>query len=262
MVNDTTTEVSNLTRDHQRLRTQYAEIATLAGGLAHEIRNPLSTIGLNLDLLMEDVSHSESPRDRRILQKLNVVKRQCVQLDRILDDFLHFARVGALALQQTDLNRTVEEFIEFYGPKAAEQGIDISPHLTANLPPVKLDVNLWRQVLMNLSKNAQQAMPNGGILELQTYQQNDHVLLDIIDNGQGMSPETQSRMFDTFYSTKRDGSGLGLPTVRKIVESHGGTISCQSEVGRGTRFSIALPVSITEPNPADVPREQFSATVS
>ena len=243
MVDDNTIEVSNLTRDHERLRSQYAEIATLAGGLAHEIRNPLSTIGLNLDLLMEDLGESESPRDRRILQKLIVVKRQCEQLDRILEDFLHFARVGSLSLQCTDLNRTVEEFVEFFGPKASEQGIDISPHLAANLPPVKLDVNLWRQVLMNLSKNAQQAMPNGGILELQTYQQDDEVLLDIIDNGQGMSPETQSRMFDAFYSTKRDGSGLGLPTVRKIVEAHGGQITCQSEPGRGTRFSIALPIA-------------------
>lgn len=244
MVDDNKNQIGDLTRDHQRLRSEYAEIATLAGGLAHEIRNPLSTIGLNLDLLMEDLGECESPRDRRILQKLTTVKRQCELLDRILDDFLHFARVGAQNLEQSDLNQTIKEFIEFYGPQAAEQGIDISPHLAANLPPVKLDGNLWRQVLMNLSKNAQQAMPNGGILELQTYLRDDHVVLDVIDNGKGMSPETQSRMFDAFYSTKRDGSGLGLPTVRKIVESHGGTISCQSEVGRGTRFSIALPAAV------------------
>src|SRR5271154_992666 len=101
MVENSTIEVRTLTRDHQRLRTQYAEIASLAGGLAHEIRNPLSTIGLNLDLLMEDLGECESARDRRILQKLSVVKRQCEQLDRILDDFLHFARVGVLDLRQT-----------------------------------------------------------------------------------------------------------------------------------------------------------------
>ena len=241
MTDDSTITAGSLADDHQRLRAQYAEIATLAGGLAHEIRNPLSTIGLNLDLLSEELGECDSQRDRRILNKLTVVKRQCEQLNRILDDFLQFARVGTLMLVPTDLNATVLEFIEFYAPQAAEQGIDISPHLTGNLPRVGLDVNLWRQVLMNLSRNAQQAMLNGGVLELQTYQRDRRVLLDIIDNGRGMSPETQSKMFDAFYSTKRDGSGLGLPTVRKIVETHGGTISCESEVGRGTRFSISLP---------------------
>jgi len=233
----------SLADDHERLRAQYAEIATLAGGLAHEIRNPLSTMGLNLDLASEELRECDSPRDRRILNKLTVVKRQCEQLNRILDDFLQFARVGTLTLRTVDLNKTVVEFMEFYAAQAAEQGIDISPHLAANLPPVELDVNLWRQVLMNLSRNAQQAMPNGGVLELQTYQREGWVVLEIIDNGGGMSVETQSRMFDAFYSTKRDGSGLGLPTVRKIVEAHHGKISCQSELGRGTRFRIELPAT-------------------
>lgn len=242
MTDESGSELDDLANDHERLRAQYAEIATLAGGLAHEIRNPLSTIGLNLDLLSEELTECDSPRDRRILNKLTTVKRQCEQLNRILDDFLQFARVGTLTLKPSDLNQTVLEFIEFYAPQAAEQGIDISPHLAANLPQVNLDVNLWRQVIMNLCRNAQQAMPQGGVLELQTYQRDHQVVLEIIDNGKGMSPETQAKMFDAFYSTKRDGSGLGLPTVRKVVEAHGGTISCESEVGRGTRFKIALPV--------------------
>ena len=241
MSDESTSDADSLADDHQRLRAQYAEIATLAGGLAHEIRNPLSTIGLNLDLLSEELGECDSPRDRRILNKLTMVKRQCEQLNRILEDFLQFARAGTLKLATADLNQTVAEFIEFYAPQAAELGIDISPHLAANLPSVRLDINLWRQVLMNLSRNSQQAMLNGGVLELQTYLRDGRVMLDIIDNGRGMPPETQARMFDAFYSTKRAGSGLGLPTVRKIVAAHGGTISCESEVGRGTRFSIALP---------------------
>ena len=230
-----------LADERDQLRAQYAEIATLAGGLAHEIRNPLSTIGLNLDLLSEELGECESPRDRRILNKLNVVKRQCQQLNQILDDFLQFARVGKINLRSVDINKTVQEFIDFYSSQAAEQGIDISPHLAANLPAVRLDIDLWRQVLMNLSRNAQQAMPSGGVLELQTFERDGKVVLEIIDNGKGMSQETQARMFEAFYSTKRDGSGLGLPTVRKIVEAHGGTIACESELGRGTRFIITLP---------------------
>jgi two-component system, NtrC family, sensor histidine kinase HydH len=240
------TSSSNLARDHERLLSSYAEIATLAGGLAHEIRNPLSTISLNLELLSEDLAEGDSPRERRILQKLSVVKQQCRHLDRILNDFLQFARVGSLVPRKTDLNATVQEFIEFFIPQAEERGIDISPHLASNLPHVQLDPQLWRQVLMNLSRNALQAMPEGGVLELQTYGRDGSVVLEIIDNGQGMSDETQARMFDTFFSTKSDGSGLGLPTVRKIVEAHGGTIRCESAIGRGTRFSIALPGTTTD----------------
>ena len=241
MIEERPADSDNLARDHRRLQSNYAEIASLAGGLAHEIRNPLSTIGLNLELLSEDLVEGDSPRERRILQKLSVVKQQCQHLDRILSDFLQFARVGSLVPRKSDLNATVHEFIEFFTPQAAERGIDISPHLAANLPAVQLDAQLWRQVLMNLSRNALQAMPNGGVLELQTYGRDSSVMLDIIDNGQGMSAETQARMFDTFFSTKPDGSGLGLPTVRKIVEAHGGTNLCESEIGRGTRFSIVLP---------------------
>ena len=99
----------------------------------------------------------------------------------------------------------------------------------------------WRQA--DLAQNAQQAMPGGGVLELQTRRQGDRVILDVIDTGQGMDQKTQAKMFDAFYSTKSNGSGLGLPTVRRVVEAHGGTIGCASEVGRGTQFTISLPAS-------------------
>ena len=215
----------SLTRDNERLQSQYTEIAKLAGGLAHEIRNPLSTIALNLDLLLEDLAVGDSPRERRMLQKVALLRKQCVHLERLLNDFLQFARVGSLEQQPADLNGLVQEFIDFYQPQAKELGIEISPHLAANLPAVNIDLQLFLQVLTNLSRNAQQAMPRGGVLELQT----------------------QEKMFDTFFSTKPGGSGLGLPTVRKIVEVHGGTIQCDSEIGRGTRFCISLPAA-TNPN--------------
>jgi two-component system sensor histidine kinase HydH len=235
----------SLTRDNERLQSQYAEIAKLAGGLAHEIRNPLSTIALNLDLLLEDLAAGDSPRERRMLQKVSSLRKQCVHLERLLNDFLQFARVGSVEQQPADLNVLVEEFIDFYQPQAKDLDIEISPHLAANLPQVNIDFPLFLQVLTNLSRNAQQAMPKGGVLELQTYSRGDRVMLEIIDTGEGMSAETQEKMFDTFFSTKPGGSGLGLPTVRKIVEVHGGAIHCDSEIGRGTRFSISLPAATT-----------------
>ena len=227
--------------ERQRLLAQYAEIATLAGGLAHEIKNPLSTIGLNLELMVEELDPQRFPRDRRLLAKIQSVQRECRNLEKILNAFLQFARVGELDLIPGNLNDVVLEFLDFYKPQAAGCSIEISPHLESGLPLVPLDRSLMRQVLMNLALNAQQAMPNGGLLELQTYYRDGRVHLDLIDNGSGMDERTREKMFQAFFSTRAAGSGLGLPTARKIIESHGGTISCESEPGRGTRFTVSLP---------------------
>ena len=227
--------------ERQRLLRQYAEIATLAGGLAHEIKNPLSTMSMLLELLEEDLDQAESQRERRMLTKVQTIQKECRHLEDILNAFLKFARVGKLSLTPTDLNEVVSEFIEFFQPEAREHGIEISPHLSGDLPFVALDTSLMRQVLLNLALNAQQAMPSGGLLELQTFARDDRGFLAVIDNGQGMDENTRSRLFEVFFSTKPNGNGLGLPTVRKIVDSHRGTITCESAVGRGTRFTISLP---------------------
>lgn len=244
----------SLDQERRRLLEQHSEIARLAGGLAHEIRNALSTISLNLELLSEDLAADATPRDRRMLNKLLTVQRECRRLEDVLDAFLQFARVGATELVPTDLNRIVNEFIDFYRPQAAEHGVDISLHLAGDLPPVPLDEALMRQLLMNLARNAQQAMPRGGLLELQTRRAGDNVELELIDSGCGMDERTQAKMFDVFFSTKPGGSGLGLPTVRRIVEAHHGAIRCQSEVGRGTRFTICLPAAREPPESAVTPQ--------
>lgn len=227
--------------ERQRLLAQYSEIATLAGGLAHEIRNPLSTMSLNLELLVEEVENSENPRDQRMLRKLQKVQREAEHLNELLNDFLQFARVSEQELVPADLNAVVRDFVDFYKPTVKEHDIEVSLHLESNLPLVRLDESLMRQVLLNLAQNARQAMPDGGHLELQTSVRNRQVQLEFIDTGEGMTEFTRSKIFQVFYSTKPDGSGLGLPTVRKIVEAHNGTISCESEPGRGTRFLISLP---------------------
>lgn len=231
--------------ERQRLLAQYAEIASLAGGLAHEIKNPLSTISMNLELLAEDLDPAETPRERRMLSKIETIQRSCRNLQNILDDFLQFARAGEINLEPEDLNQVVSEFIEDFRPTAAGQKVEISPHLATDLQPVKLDRILFRQVLLNLALNAQQAMPQGGLLELQTSATSNQVQLDLIDNGCGMDERTMSKMFQVFFSTKHHGSGLGLPTVRKIIEAHGGRITCQSALGKGTRFTITLPATST-----------------
>ncbi len=227
----------------RRLYEQYTEIAALAGGLAHEIKNPLSTIRLNMELLAEDFSEAATPRERRALAKIQMVERECQRLQDILDEFLNFARVRNLKMVATDLNREIDRILEFYQPQAAAARIEIVRYADPNLPMVLLDVELFRSAFMNLVLNAQQAMPDGGQLVIRTSSDPTRVLLDLIDTGQGMDDKTQAQIFQAFYSTKSGGSGLGLPTARKIVEGHGGRIRVQSEPGRGTQMTIELPTT-------------------
>jgi two-component system, NtrC family, sensor histidine kinase HydH len=226
----------------QRLRAQYAEISQLAGGLAHEIRNPLSTLSLNLDLLLEDFQNAETPRDRRVLQRLERLRPEVQRLHGILESFLRFARVQELKLEPTNLNSVMDELCDFYGPHAATKGIVIRVQFARDLPLCLLDGELFKQAALNLVLNAEHAMPSGGELILTTRRQGPWVMLEVIDTGMGMTEEVRSRIFDAFFSTRTGGSGLGLPTARKIIEAHGGAMDVQSELGKGSQFSVRLPV--------------------
>ncbi len=227
---------------NRRLVDQYTEIARLAGGLAHEIKNPLSTIRLNMELLAEDFRQPESPRERRALKKVEVVQRECQRLQDLLDDFLNFAKLRRLRPEPSDLGRQVKEVLDFYRPKAAQAGIELVDYLATDLPTVVLDREAFRGAVLNLLLNAEQAMPEGGQLVVRTYGTPDGVALDLIDTGCGMDEKTRSQVFEAFFSTRSGGSGLGLPTARKIVEAHGGQITLQSEPGRGSQFTVKLPV--------------------
>ena len=226
----------------QRLMDQYTEIAQLAGALAHEIKNPLSTIRLNMDMLAEDLGEPETPQQRRALKRVDVVRRECSRLQSLLDDFLNFAKVRRLSLEPSDLNHQIEDVLDFFAPEAKEAGIEITRYLDPDLPRVRLDREAFRQALLNLIINAKQAMPDGGQLVVRTAAQGDTVAIILIDTGCGMDDRTASKMFEAFFSTKPGGSGLGLPTTQKIIDGHGGRISVQSEVSRGTQITIELPV--------------------
>ncbi len=233
---------SATTEADRRLVDQYTEIAKLAGALAHEIKNPLSTIRLNMELLAEDLQNPETPRERRALAKAAVVQRECRRLQELLDNFLAFTKVRRLNLQPTDLNEQLKQILQFFQPKAREAGFEVADYLASDLPTVMLDREAFHGAMLNLLLNAEQAMPNGGQLVIRTSVTGDGVRLDLIDTGCGIDAHTLEHVFDAFYSTKSGGSGLGLPTARKIIESHGGQISVQSEPGRGTQFTIRLPV--------------------
>ena len=227
---------------NRRLRAQYAEIAQLAGGLAHEIRNPLSTMSLNLDLLAEDFQHPETQRDQRVRKKIERLRRETQRLQDILEDFLRFARVQELHKVPSDLNLLVEDLHDFCEPQASTKGVVIRAQYAGDLPKVPLDAQLFKQALLNLILNAEHAMPDGGDLILKTRREGRCAVLDVIDTGVGMPEDVRARVFDAFYSTRPGGSGLGLPTTRKIIEAHGGTIHVQSVPGKGSQFTVRLPI--------------------
>ena len=167
----------------QRLVGQYTEITRLVGGLAHEIKNPLSTIRMNMELLAEDFCDSDSARDRRALKKVELVQGECTRLQELLDNFLRFSKANRLDLKPHDISIQLREALDFYRPQASESNVEIVDYLATNLPTVMLDREAFRGALLNLLLNAEQAMPDGGQLVVRTYGTAEGVALDLIDNG-------------------------------------------------------------------------------
>jgi signal transduction histidine kinase len=219
------------------------ELAELAGRLIHEIKNHLGTLSLNLQILAEDLQKPDTPRERRTGQRVQKLLTECQRLADLSNDFLRFAQVRELNLVPTDLKDIVEEMIDFHGPSAQQKNIEMKSFVPANLPPVSIDRDLFKQAILNLFLNGMQAMPGGGEISIQAESRGGEIALSFIDTGAGIPPEVQAKIFRPFFSTRPGGSGLGLPTTRKIVEAHGGRIEVQSEPGHGTKFTIILPVS-------------------
>ncbi len=224
-----------------RLRKRYNELASLAGSLAHEIKNPLSIIVMNMELLHEDFEAMTSPDARRALQRTETVIQQCTRLETLLNDFLRFTKLSSLELKPGSLNGQITHVLDFFETQAAKQGVEVVRHLDADLPSINLDPQTLQAALVNLVKNAMEAMPNGGELLARTRITRVGVALDLIDTGCGMAAPALIKMFQEFYTSKEGGTGLGLPTAKKIIEAHDARINVQSEVGQGTQFTIEFP---------------------
>ena len=229
-------------------------LSRVARGLAHEIKNPLSTMAINLALLQEEYERAAearnsqesglSAREKRCMKRVVKLQREIRRLESIVDDFLVYARGGEVNRKPTDLPELVREVLEFCEPEDSTQGVRHHVQLPNSLPLVMLDEKAFRQALLNLCVNARQAMPEGGELIVQLTRHGSFVELVVTDTGVGISEEDLEKIFDVYWSTKRDGTGLGLATVRRVIEEHEGTIRVVSEVGRGTSFSIVLPLVV------------------
>ena len=228
-----------------RQAERLAELGTLTGGLAHEIKNPLSTVQLNLQLLQEDLT-PDSQAYGRIINRLNLVQRETSRLGDILDDFLKYAGKLELNRQPVDLNLLVEELVDFFTPQAQVNRVQARWKPSAAPVIANVDAKLIKQAVLNLMLNAVQAMSakNGGELILSASAGEDESIIDVIDTGGGIPPEALANIFDPYYSTKKGGTGLGLPMSQRIAEEHGGKIVVSSEVGKGSDFRVRLPNGI------------------
>lgn len=248
-----------------RAAERLAEIGGLTSGLAHEIKNPLSTIGLNAQLLgeaIEELSRETpvtDPERQRLLRRIATLRREVERLRGILQDFLNYAGELRLDKQPTDVNRVVDELCDFFMPQAQSQGVRLRTDLAAGPLMAPIDVGHFKQALLNLMLNGVQAMQgeNGGNareLIIRTVRavpatgrqeasetSPSMAQVHVIDTGPGISHDVLAKIFTPYFTTKAGGSGLGLPTTRRIIEAHGGRLDVLTDPGKGTDFVVQVP---------------------
>jgi signal transduction histidine kinase len=222
-------------RDHDRL----GSLATAAAVFAHEVANPLNGIGMSVQLLEKEFLQAQdvSPLLRESITEAN---KEISRLSSLLRDFRSFARTQFVEFQPTDLSPLVQEVLAPEMVLFSNSDVRLKLYLSG-LPPIMLDRDKMKQVILNLCKNAVEAMPEGGCLTLKGYLSSaDTLVLEVTDTGIGI-PEGMD-IFEIFRTTKPDGTGLGLPLVSQIVSAHRGTVDYFSEPGKGTTFRLSLPV--------------------
>jgi signal transduction histidine kinase len=231
---DVTTEQEMLRRTLRAERL--AAVGTLAAGLAHEVRNPLNSALLQLQVLGRRIDRGENGDSLRPVVAL--VEEEIHRLEVLVNDFLSFVHPRPLELQPTALADLCRSLITFVEGEATAAGVTLHAEMAETLPTVQADPHRLRQVLLNLVRNALEAMPEGGTLTLRTRNATNAVEIDVEDSGQGFPDETP--IFDAFFTTKPKGTGLGLTIVHRIVSDHGGTLRVRSRPGE-TCFTISLP---------------------
>jgi len=233
--------LKNTSGENDVRQKQIEELSKLTGGLAHELKNPLSTIKVNLKLISENIDPSDSGSSG-LLRKIQILQKETDRLAQILDNFLRYIGRPELQLETVDVNSLVGEMADFFEAQARSNNITMRVGLKNAALVCNVDADMIKQVLLNLFINAQQAITDQGEIIVKTDLQAPNAIITISDTGKGIDAEKLDRIFDAYYTSRRGGSGLGLPTARKIIEAHKGSISVNSDPGKGTSFSISLPL--------------------
>ena len=214
-----------------------AAIGKMAAHVTHEIRNPLSSIGLNVEMLEEELA------DPNAKALLSAISREVGRLEQLSEEYLRVARLPSPRMEAEDVAALVRDVVAFTKKEMERAQCVVEVKGAEVVPPALFDEAQLRQALLNLLRNAREAMPKGGAIDVSVRAEGMSVVVTVDDRGSGISEEVRARMFDPFFSTKGEGTGLGLAITRQIVEAHGGTISCGARDGGGTSLRIALPIA-------------------
>jgi signal transduction histidine kinase len=219
-----------------------ATVGRLSLKVAHEVRNPISAIELNAELL-EDILRGHSGKDlEEAAGVVTAIRDQVKNLDAITEEYLTFARFPRPHFEEESVNDLVVELADFVRPVATRQGLTVRVETTPGLPMMDVDRGLLRQAVLNLVKNGLEVLSRGGELTLATRRAGEAVEISVSDSGPGITEDVSRRLFEAFFTTKPQGTGLGLSIARQITEEHGGALRWENRAGGGATFIISLPI--------------------
>lgn len=229
----------------------------LTRGVAHEVKNPINAIVLHLQLLQNKLQQDD-PDTRR---HMDVIGNEIHRLDRVVQILVDFTRPRDLKLEEVDLRKILENVVGLAAPDAGRHGVRIVQELAAEPLAVRVDPDLMKQAVLNLVLNGVQAMPEGGALTLKTRREGDMILAEVMDQGCGIPPEAQEKIFELYYTTKGDkgGSGIGLAQTYQIMQWHYGSVEFDSVVGAGTTFRLRLPAVVSKAEIPEAAGEELTA---
>ncbi len=239
--------LSDITEDKESTQEmleseRISSIMLLAAGVAHEIGNPLNSLNIHLQLIERKLNKLEKSKESEQIEKsISVCKSEVERLNDILNHFLGAIRQTPPDFHDVDLIPLLEEVLTVQEETFKTQKIDIDVEVSAPLPVIQADANQIKQVLYNILKNAIEAMPRGGKIKIKPQSDDEFVYLLVADTGSGIEPEEISRIFNPYYSTKKDGHGLGMMVVNRIMRAHGANIGIDSKVGKGTVVTLQFP---------------------
>jgi two-component system NtrC family sensor kinase len=223
---------------------QLAAVGRISAQVAHEVRNPLSSIGLNVEMLGDALKRSSfrsEPEEREAKELLDAVTREVDRLTDVTEQYLRMARPPKPTLVAEDVTEVLGGVLDFSRGELERAGVEVVRDFAPDTPPVLADEGQLRQVFLNLVRNSREAMPDGGRLTVSTRGLEKEVEIAVQDTGRGMIDAVRERIFEPFFSTKEGGTGLGLSVSQQILQAHGGTLACQSSPGQGTTFVLRLP---------------------